>query len=82
MINYLSNKIEKQEISYPDIPELVDELRIYEYEVLPSGRLRMNAPSNKHDDCVISIGLAVWQLKDAFNWGDDTLMTEQKKSSF
>jgi len=65
MINFLSNKIEKQEISYPEIPVLIDELRIYEYEILASGKLRMNAPSSKHDDCVIALALATWQLKEA-----------------
>lgn len=62
MINYLSNLIEKQEISYPEIPELIEELRIYEYEQLESGRLRMNAPSGRHDDCVIALALAAWGL--------------------
>ena len=62
MINYLSNLIEKKEISYPEIPELIEELRIYEYEQLASGRLRMNAPSGRHDDCVISLALAAWGI--------------------
>jgi hypothetical protein len=65
MINHLSNLIEKKIISYPDIPELVNELQIYQYEVLPSGNLRMNAPLGYHDDCVISLGLACWDLVES-----------------
>jgi hypothetical protein len=64
MINFLSNLIEKKQITYPDLPVLIEELRIYEYEQLLSGRLRMNAPSGKHDDCVISLALATWGLYD------------------
>ena len=80
MVNYLSNKIEKHDISYPEIPELINELRIYEYEALPSGRLRMNAPSGKHDDCVIALGLAVWQLQDSYVWdNNDSIITETRK---
>ena len=82
MINFLSNKVEKAEISYPEIPELVEELRIYEYEVLPSGKLRMNAPSGKHDDIVIALGLAVWQLKDGIEWGDDDVLITSQRSIF
>jgi len=64
MINLLSNRIEKGEISYPEIPVLINELRIYQYEKLPSGKLRMNAPSGHHDDTVIALGLAIWQLSE------------------
>lgn len=52
MINNLSNLIEKQMIFFPDIPEMINELRIYEYEMTASGNLRMNAPSGRHDDCL------------------------------
>jgi hypothetical protein len=62
MINFLSNLIEKRQITYPEIPEMIEELRIYEYEQLPSGKLRMNAPSGKHDDIVISLALTCWGL--------------------
>jgi hypothetical protein len=62
MINKLSNFIEKEQIKFPPIPELLNELKIYQYERLPSGKLRMNAPSGYHDDCVIALGLACWDL--------------------
>ena len=71
MINFLSNLIEKKQLTYPDLPVLIEELRIYEYEQLPSRKLRMNAPSGKHDDCVISLALAAWGLyeqSDAIDW--------------
>ena len=63
-----------------DGPELIEELRIYEYEALPSGKLRMNAPSGKHDDIVIALGLAVWQLGGfTAAYADSALITQRKK---
>jgi hypothetical protein len=64
MINKLSNLIEKGLIKYPhENVTLRDELKNYGYELLPSGKLRMNAPSGYHDDCVIALGLACWDLE-------------------
>lgn len=60
LINKLSAAIENQEISFPDIQVLIDELVIYEYEITQSGNIRFNAPEGKHDDCVISLALATW----------------------
>jgi len=83
MINFLSNLIEKKQISYPDIPELIEELRIYEYEQLISGKLRMNAPSGRHDDCVISLALATWGLynqADPIDWDSLGGMEIKKKN--
>jgi hypothetical protein len=37
---------------------LIDELKAFTYERLPSGRLRYTAPEGLHDDGVISLGLA------------------------
>ena len=50
-----------EEISpIPQLKVLVDELEAFEYDILPSGKMRYNAPSGLHDDCVTSLGLATW----------------------
>jgi hypothetical protein len=54
--------VEQRQVHYPDIPVLISELSSYEYERLPGGGLRMNAPSGMHDDCVIAFALACWPL--------------------
>ena len=54
----LATAIEQETIRYPDIPELVEELKRFQYEILPSGTVRLGAPSGAHDDCVISLALA------------------------
>jgi hypothetical protein len=38
---------------------LIDELKDFTYEILPSGKVRYSAPDGMHDDGVISLGLAV-----------------------
>jgi len=58
LIENLSMLIEKREITYPHLPELVAELQTFELEKLPSGTIRYNAPSGYHDDIVISMALA------------------------
>ncbi len=54
--------IEQGLIGIPDLPQtkfLIDELKSFNYEILPSGRIRYSAPEGLHDDAVISLGLAV-----------------------
>ena len=63
LIEDLSLAIEKGELVYPMIPELVNELQAYEYDTMPSGRMRYGAPDGIHDDCVISLALAWHGLK-------------------
>jgi len=75
LINNLSIKIEQQEIFFPDIPELINELSMYQYEITRAGNVRMNAPPGYHDDCVIALALAVWGLSKprSFSFTEDIL---------
>ena len=52
--------IEQQQITFPDIPELVSELKSFGYEVTRTG-YHYAAPEGLHDDCVMALGMA-WQL--------------------
>lgn len=62
LIENLAIMIEQNKISYPDIPELLQELEDFTYEMLPSGQIRYTAPNGMHDDIVCSLALAVWQI--------------------
>jgi len=64
LIESLSIAIEQRLLSFPSIPELVSELHVFSFEVLPSGRMRYCAPGHLHDDCVISLALAWHGAKD------------------
>ena len=64
MVNNLLIAIERRLITFPQIDVLLDELRNFEYIIGPTGKIKYSAPAGKHDDCVVSLGLAVWALKD------------------
>ena len=61
LIENLSIAIENKAVTYPDIPVLISELGLYGYKISPAGVTTYNAPDGYHDDCVISLALAVWQ---------------------
>lgn len=72
MVEKLIVSIEQGLIGIPD-PEkepklqvLIDEVKAFEYEMLPSGRVRYQAPEGLHDDCVIGLGLAVMGLTNLY----------------
>ena len=63
IINKLAIKIENREIIIPvSLTDLRKELEIYEYQLSPSGKLRMAAPKGFHDDCVMAMALAVSEM--------------------
>ena len=64
IIKKLSVFIENKYISFPNIPALIDELHSFSYEITPSGKMKYGAPSGFHDDCVMSMAMAVSRLRD------------------
>ncbi len=58
-IDRLALAIEQRRVSFPDIPQLVNELEIYEYATSAAGNVRFNAPSGAHDDAVMSFAFAL-----------------------
>jgi len=64
LIESLSIAIEQRQLTFPNIPELINELHAFGFEVLPSGRMRYCAPGHLHDDCVIVLALAWKECKD------------------
>jgi len=65
LIENLSMMIENKQISYPNIPELVNELKLFGYTTTAAGTVRYSAPEGYHDDCVIALALAAWQVRRA-----------------
>lgn len=66
LIDKLRLSIERENISIPS--ELIvarRELEAYEYSISMSGVVKYSAPSNGHDDCVVSIALANWECDKA-----------------
>ncbi|MBT6821550.1 hypothetical protein HOA56_03935, partial [archaeon] len=65
LVEKLAIAIENEEISFPNIPELVHELEAFSYtHSEKTGVTRYNAPSGLHDDCVIALALALQEAKN------------------
>jgi hypothetical protein len=63
LVEHLALAIEEQKIQFPSIPELIDELLIFEARTTPHGNTTYGAPGGYHDDCVISLALAWWGMR-------------------
>jgi hypothetical protein len=72
LIENLSIAISQKTIRYPDIPELVNELNIFQAVQLPSGGVRYEAPTGYHDDAVMALALACWELAHSIQIDDFT----------
>jgi hypothetical protein len=54
--------LEQEIIKIPNDPALLDELRSFQYELGENGKVKIVAPSGVHDDRVMSLALACWDL--------------------
>ena len=64
LIENLAIRLESRELRLLENHVQTAELAAFEYQTTKSGSVvRMNAPSGKHDDCVIALALAAWGLK-------------------
>lgn len=64
LIEKLSIYIEQGRISLPENETLRHELEIFGYKQGPTGITSFSAPEGEHDDMVISLALAVWDLPE------------------
>ncbi len=60
LIECLMISIEQEKIRLLDEPIQTNEMKIFGYEISPSGVMKYSAPQGKHDDCVIALALANW----------------------
>lgn len=54
--------LEQGKISIPDQPELIEELESAIWDITPQGRSKIVVPDGKHDDRIMSLALAVWDI--------------------
>ena len=64
MVSQLMLTFEREEIVYPNIPEIVYELDIYEVKTSATGAMRYEAPTGCHDDIVSALLLANSGVQD------------------
>jgi len=68
LVDNLALMLERKELVLPRLelmPELVEELEAFEYSITDAGSVKSSAPSGQHDDVVMALGLAAWQVADA-----------------
>lgn len=56
--------IEQQKITIPNDEILIAELKSFQYVIGDRGKVRMEVPDGTHDDCVMSLALAVWNVPE------------------
>lgn len=64
LIDRLCVAIEQRLITFPNIEVLIDELKNYAYEISASRNIKYSAPEGMHDDCCISLALAVYGMRN------------------
>ncbi len=62
IVEKLGSYLENRYITIPNIQEIIDELKSYEYVLTASNNIVYSAPSGKHDDIVMALALAVSAL--------------------
>ena len=64
LLNHLAILIENGKIHIPDDPVLVSELESFQYVLGDTGKVKVQVPQGAHDDCVMSLALAVWGINE------------------
>jgi hypothetical protein len=52
--------LEQDRIKIPNDPILIAELKSMQYALSTAGNLTVQVPDGLHDDCIMSLALAVW----------------------
>lgn len=63
LIEDMAMMLEKREVTFPAVPELLHELSVFGVDTTKAGSIRYGAPGGYHDDIVISMALAMSRLK-------------------
>ena len=65
LVEHLAVQLQQGSFTFPALPVLRAELDAFQYELTRAGNVRYSAPDGAHDDCVISLALAVWAARTA-----------------
>ncbi len=64
LVESLQIAIQDVAFKMPDIEVVVNELKIFMYTMTPSRNIVYSAPEGAHDDCVYSLALVWWAVKE------------------
>ena len=62
LIDNIAIHLEQDDVKLIQHPDLIDELESLIIEKTASGKTRYTVPETKHDDCIMALGLACWNL--------------------
>lgn len=62
LLQNLQLLLEQNKIRLPEDEILINELKSFQYELTDTGKTKMTVPEGLHDDCVMSLALAVWNI--------------------
>jgi phage FluMu gp28-like protein len=62
LLNNLKLLIEQRKIKIPNDEVLINELKSFQYQLTRTNKIRVGCPDNQHDDTVMSLALAVWNI--------------------
>jgi hypothetical protein len=65
LIDGLVLALEQGRVTFPALPQLIGEMRYYEYRLTAAGNVKLGAPerAGAHDDCVTALALAVQEAQ-------------------
>jgi len=63
LLRNLSVMLANDQLMLPEYEPLLEELEAFAYDVNKRGRVYIAVPEGQHDDCVMSLALAVWGIK-------------------
>lgn len=64
IIRNLAMLLEQDKIKILPEEQTLSEIQAYTYDISSTGTIKYNAPHGQHDDCVIALALAVWDLPE------------------
>jgi len=70
LINKLIVACEYGHIKLPNITTMRQEFEVFEFQLTRTGAITYSAPDGRHDDIVISVGLANWYIEEEYSGGD------------
>ena len=78
LVEKLSIFIEQKHIIIPNNQILIDELESFGYQLTDAGNIKYSAPQGLHDDAVMSLALAIWELTPGEARPITPMMREQR----
>lgn len=80
LLNNLQVLFEQNKIKIPNDPELIDELKSMQYELVGQ-KVKMKVPEGLHDDRIMSLGLACWGLAERMPYRElNEALREQREA--